>query len=38
MAQEETHRFVDDRVGDQMVIVDHQEQRTVPLCQFDKQL
>ena len=38
MAQEEAHGFVDGVVGDQVVVVDHQVQRLVPVGQLDKQL
>ncbi|MNO98191.1 hypothetical protein D3C76_899300 [compost metagenome] len=38
MAQEEAHRFVDHRIGNQMIIINHQEQRAMPFGQFDEQL
>ena len=38
MAQEETHCIVDHRVGNQMVIINHQVERALPFGQFDKQL
>ena len=36
VTQEETHRFVNSWIGDQMIIIHHQVERTVPLGQFDK--
>ena len=36
VTQEETHRFVNGRVRDQMIIIYYQVERAVPLGQFDK--
>ena len=38
MAQEETHRFMNHRVSDEMVIINHHVKRAMPFSQFDKQL
>ncbi|MNE08349.1 hypothetical protein D3C80_1009970 [compost metagenome] len=38
MAQEEAHGFMDDRVGDQMIIINHQIKRAMPFGKFDKKL
>ena len=38
MAQEETHGLVNNRVGDQMIIINHHIQRAMPFGQLDKQL
>ena len=38
MAQEEAHRFMNNRVSDEMVIINHHVQRAMPFGQFDKQL
>ena len=36
MTQEETHRFVNCRIGDEMIIIHYQVERAVPLGQFNK--
>ena len=38
MAEEETHCVMNHRIADQMVIINHQEQRALPVGQFNKQL
>ena len=38
MAQEETHGFMNHRVGDEVVVIYHQIERALPLCQLNKQL
>ena len=38
MTQEEAHRLVDNRVGDQMVVINDQIERAMPFGQLDKEL
>ncbi|MNE80576.1 hypothetical protein D3C80_1771590 [compost metagenome] len=38
VAQEETHGFMNDIIGDQVIVINHQIQRLVPVGKFDKQL
>ncbi len=38
VAQEKAHRLMDNRIGDQMVVINDQVERTMPFGQLDKQL
>ncbi len=38
VAQEKAHRLMDNRIGDQMVVINDQVERAVPFGQLDKQL
>ena len=38
MAQEEAHAFVNGVIGNQVIIVNHQQQGTMPIRQLNKEL